>query len=92
VSEALALSLPAEAIETIAERAAELVLARLQADIAGGSPWLDWQGAADYLGCKPKRIRNLTSQGRIPFHREGGRVVYHRQELDAWVLEGRAEL
>ena len=50
------------------------------------SPWLDAAGAADYLAVPVKRVRNLTAAGEIPHVREGGRVFYHRGQLDAWRL------
>jgi hypothetical protein len=87
----LARPFPDELVEAVAQRTAELLAERLT--VRGQSSlWVDYQGAAEHLGCAPKRIRNLTSQRRIPHHREGGRVIYHKGELDAWVLDGSAAL
>jgi len=74
----LALTLPAEALEAIAERAAELVAGRMARE---ASPWMTRARAATYLGLPVSR---LEKDKRIPCHRDGGRVLYHRDELDAY--------
>jgi excisionase family DNA binding protein len=77
VSKPLALSLSAEAVEAIAERAADLVIERIERE---SSPWLTRAQAATYLSLPLSR---LEKDRRIPCHRDGGRVLYHRDELDA---------
>lgn len=54
------------------------------------SPWLTAPEAADYLGCPVSRIRKLTMTGELPCHRDGRRVLYRRDELDAFVRNGGA--
>jgi excisionase family DNA binding protein len=84
----LAVELPDEVLESIAERAAELVAERLAAE-AAPSPWLDVAGAAEYIGGAPtSRVYALVSAGRIPHHRDGSRLLFHRDELDAWIRDG----
>jgi hypothetical protein len=78
VNDPLALTLPADVVEAIAERAAELVIER----IGNGSPWMDRAGAARYLSLPVSRLEKDRS---IPCHREGRRVLYHRDELDAYL-------
>ncbi len=73
------LAIPSEAIEAIAERALELVLSRLD---ERSSPWLTRAQAAEYLAVPLSR---LEKDRRIPCHRWDGRVLYHRDELDAFV-------
>ena len=71
-----------EAIEVVARRAAEIVLA----DIApiGGGRWLTGaKAAAAYLGCSPKRVYNRLPE--IPHEKEGGRLVFHTGALDEWL-------
>ena len=70
--------MPAEALEAIAARAAELVLEQL----GNGSPWMNREGAARYLSLPVSR---LEKDKAIPCHREGRRVLYHREELDAYL-------
>lgn len=67
--------IPAETLEAIAIRAAEIVLERMTPD----SPWLDRKQAAAYLAVPVSR---LEKDKRIPCHRDNGRVLYHRAELD----------
>jgi len=89
-----AIPLPPELVEAIAERAAELVLERMQARADGEAPrWLyGAQAAADYLAQPVGRIQKLTAAKRIPHHRLEGeqRVSYRTDELDAW-LDGYYE-
>jgi hypothetical protein len=77
VSGAVPLSLPPDAVEAIAERAAEIVVERLQ---WVSSPWLTRAQAATYLGLPLSR---LEKDKAIPCHRDCRRVLYHRDELDA---------
>jgi excisionase family DNA binding protein len=72
----------------LAELIADLVAAQLSED-APASPWLDVAGAAAHLSCSPERLRKLVARRSIPFHQErsGGRLFFHRRELDDWLLE-----
>jgi hypothetical protein len=76
--EELLIAFPPAALEQIAERAAELVLERLGQQPQ--SPWLTRARAAAYLGLPVSR---LEKDKTIPTHREGRRVLYNRDELDA---------
>ncbi len=83
----LAIAIPNDVLEQIVEQ----VRARLGHEAAEPrSPWLTADEAAEYLRCKTSRIRKLSSAERIPKHREGGRVLYRRDELDAFVMGGGA--
>jgi excisionase family DNA binding protein len=86
MSEPLPLTLPPEAVEAIAARAAELVAERLARE---ASPWLTRGEAATYLGVPESRLeKDAAKNGRheIPVHRDGALVRYHRGELDRWLL------
>lgn len=48
-------------------------------------PWLDVDQAATYLACKPQRIYNLVSEGRLRRAREGSRALFRRSWLDELV-------
>ncbi len=39
---------------------------------------------ADYLHVSKENVEELVKQGEIPFERKGGRLVFRRNELDAW--------
>jgi excisionase family DNA binding protein len=83
----LALEFPEELVEALAQRAAEIVR---EQEPESADEWLDVAGAAGYLKCGRRRIYNLVSEGRIPVHREGSRLLFKRSELDAWIESGRA--
>jgi excisionase family DNA binding protein len=74
----VSVELPAEFIEAVAERAAEIVLERLGTQPM--SPWMTRDRAAAYLGLPVSR---LEKDKTIPVHRDGRRVLYHRADLDA---------
>lgn len=77
----LALTVPAELVDVLAERVAQLLQAR--APVPEGDPWLDVDAAAAYLSCRPKRIYDLRSQGRVRFAKDGSRLLFRRSWLDA---------
>lgn len=72
-------------IEAIATRVAAL----LAPDAS--SPWLNTEGAAAYMACPVSRIRKLTMTGALPSYKEGGRRLYKRGELDAFIASGGDE-
>ncbi len=82
----LALSLPDELLQILAERVAHLVNERIEA--AGPqSPWLDFDAALAYLGFSRDRLYKLTAARAIPFRkkRDGQGLLFHRGELDRWL-------
>jgi len=83
----LRLTLPEELIAQIAERAAELVLARLAKErLSGGdSPYLTVAEAAEYLRASRQRVYDLLSSGRLSRHKDGSRVLVSRAELDGYL-------
>jgi excisionase family DNA binding protein len=84
----LRVAVGADALEAVAERAAELVLAQL-----GGlarSPYLTVVEAADYLRCSRQRVDDLLSQGRLTRLKDGARTLVERSELDAYLRSAGA--
>jgi excisionase family DNA binding protein len=88
VSEPLALVVPAELVEAIARRVAEL-LGRDQPRQESVSPWLDVDGACAYLGFSRNTLYKLSAAGAIPCRKKaaGQGLRFHREELDAWMEE-----
>ncbi len=84
----LSLRLPDEVIEAIAERVAEIL--RERQDGNNRSPYLSGaSAAAEYLGWPTERVyKHLVS---LPHFRHGRRLMFRRDELDAWV-EARREV
>jgi excisionase family DNA binding protein len=75
-----------ELVERVAVRVAESLADRLT-PAPDVSPWLNVDEAAEWLRCKPKRIYDLVSQHRLQAHHDGSRLLFRRDELDAYVLE-----
>jgi excisionase family DNA binding protein len=78
----LALTLPAELVEQIAQRAAAIVAER---QTPAASPWLDTKGAAGYLACGTDRIHDLVQLGKLHPRRDGRRLLFRRDDLDAYL-------
>lgn len=74
----LALPIPPEWVDVIAAAVAERV------ERAACSPWMTRRQAAEYLGVPVSR---LEKDRTVPFHRWDGRVLYHRDELDVYLIE-----
>jgi hypothetical protein len=75
----LCLQLPADWVAALAD----VVAARLAHAAVDASPWLDRKAAATHLGVSASR---LEKDRTVPSHRWEGRVLYHRLELDEWLL------
>ncbi|MFW8592817.1 helix-turn-helix domain-containing protein [Cribrihabitans neustonicus] len=55
------------------------------------SPWLTTDQAAAYLSVSSGTLANWRSKGNGPRYRAVGRMVrYHRDDLDAFMMEGAA--
>jgi excisionase family DNA binding protein len=87
MSEPLPLLVPAELVEAIAQRVAELLHERTTQRAEPVSPWLDIEPACAYLGFSRDRLYKLTAAGAIPCRKKrGGQgLLFHRAELDAWI-------
>jgi excisionase family DNA binding protein len=84
---ALTITLPPDAAEAIAQRAAAIVLERLSAE-PRIAEYLTVSEAAEYLRSKPQRIYDLLSARRLTRHKDGRRVLVSRVELDTYLAEG----
>lgn len=81
------LELPDDVVERIAERAAEFVLERLESQpTATGSEFLTVAEAAELLRCKPQRVYDLLSDGRLERFKDGSRVLVRRADCVAHLL------
>jgi excisionase family DNA binding protein len=74
-------ALPLDALEPVLAR---LVSEALEAQFeAEPEPWYDVERAAEYLACKPDRIYDLKAQGRLEWRKDGTRLLFRREWLDA---------
>ena len=72
-------------LRELVESEVERQLAERDAESNGRSPWLTAREAADYLHVPHKTVYNWTSTGSIPHRKIGNRLMFHRDELDAWL-------
>lgn len=54
-------------------------------------PWVGVEKVAEHLDCEPQRIYNLKSEGRIPYHKDGSRLLFRLSEIDTWLRQDQAE-
>ncbi len=83
---ALALDVPPEVVEQIAERAAAIVT---DLERPAAPRWLNTRGAADYLACRPDRIHDLVQLGKLHPCRDGRRLLFRPADLDAYLEASR---
>ena len=80
----------AEALEQLVEQTVLKVLAEQQRSESvpaqERSPWMSTQSAAAYLDWPPQRLYKLTASGEIPHYKHEGRLLFRRDELDAWLV------
>lgn len=74
-------------VGALADALAPLIAERLQ---PRQTEWLTARQAAEHLNAPLSRVRKLTSTGALPVHREGGRVLFLRSELDEFIRNGGA--
>jgi excisionase family DNA binding protein len=84
----LTVEIPAAVVDAIADA----VIARLPPNftsnqgVKAGSPWLNVDQAAQYIGDAPSsRVYDLTQQRKLTPHRDGRRLLFHRDDLDAYL-------
>lgn len=76
----LSLGIPPELLDAIAERVTERMVESLPEQ---PTPYLKIDEAAEYLNCPVSRIRDLKDQGRLRHYRDGKRLLFRREDLDA---------
>lgn len=88
--------LPSAALAALADYLAELVaealarrLAAEQGESSGDerSPWMGIEGAARYLDWPKQRLYKLSASGALPHYKQEGRLLFRRDELDAWLAQ-----
>lgn len=85
IVDALLAELGPEDLQTLAEKLAPY-LERPKPDTG----WLDVAGAAEHLQCPKSRLYSLVSARRVPFHKDGSRLLFDRYELDEFIRNGGA--
>ena len=78
MSESIVIALPPEVFDHLVIQITD----RVRAELSASSPWMTRPEAADYLRVPLSR---LEKDRTVPCHRWDGRVLYSRNELDAWM-------
>jgi excisionase family DNA binding protein len=86
----IAVSLPLATValdEATLHRVADLIAERLMLSPANGasSPWMPTPLAAEYLSLSVDALHRLSAASAIPHRKQGGRLLFNRVELDAWL-------
>lgn len=77
-------------LDELVDRVADRVVQRLQsAPSSRTAELLSIAEAAELLRCKPQRVYDLRSSGRLPRTVEGGRAVVRRADVERLVSEDR---
>ena len=62
------------------------VVDRLADEVAGRPEgWLGTARAAEYLDCAPARVHDLVALGKLTPARDGRRLLFRRDDLDAYL-------
>jgi excisionase family DNA binding protein len=78
----LSFELTDEALEALAQRVAAILAER---EPLTPSAWLDTKAAAEYLSCTPDRVHDLVGLRRLCPSRDGRRLLFRREDLDAYL-------
>ena len=85
---------PSSAVAELADLVVKGLADTLAAELNKSTePWIGVPAAAAHLACRPQRVYDLCSReatSGIPVRREGGRLLFRRSELDAWLAGKRA--
>ena len=85
MSSDLGLTFSPELIDVLADRVVDGLAQRIAPP---PEPFLDTDQAAEYLACKRRRIQDLAERGILPTYRDGRRLLFRREDLDAYVAGG----
>lgn len=96
VESSLSLEIPAGLLDLIADRVADRLTERMPEGTPepapeSPSPYLKIEEAAEYLACPVSRIRDLKEQGKLRHYRDGRRLLFRREDLDAALTIREAE-
>lgn len=67
----------------------QIVREELQALLPLTERFLNVQEAAVYLRCTPSTVYRLTSEKRIPFHKQSGALLFKESELLDYITNGK---
>jgi excisionase family DNA binding protein len=56
-----------------------------------GKVWMTIEEVADHLRCSTRHISELVANKEIPFNRFAGKVLFHLEVIDKWMLSSLQE-
>jgi excisionase family DNA binding protein len=74
------LGVPDGLVDALAERVADALVERLPEPV---QPYMTVEHAAEYLACPKSRVYELVQQRRVKHYRDGRRLLFRREDLDA---------
>ena len=90
MSEVLArLVLDDETLDELARRVAAILRGEVERAPEPRSEYLSVDEACQLLRCRPQRIYDLRSSGRLTRYGDGSRALVSRAELEAYLAGGR---
>jgi len=91
MTEPITIEIPAELVESIARRAAEIAAERSSNRADGWAEWMNVETAACYMDVSVERVRKLIARKALPSYSEGKgcRRFLRRSEIDACLAELR---
>ena len=78
----LTIALAPDQLDALGRRVADLL------EHGHDDGFVDIDGAAAFLDLSRKAVYRLVERHRLPHHRAGGRLLFDRRELRAWVEAG----
>src|SRR5947208_451809 len=87
----VSLTVPSALVNALASAVTDALVERGVVYGDPSTPWLNVAQAAEYMAAKPQRIYDLVHAGLIEPGRDGRRLVFHRDDLDAY-LRGRGDV
>ena len=73
--------------DQLADAIADRLATRLTPPTVDTTPWMNVEQAAAYIVAPVSRVYDLVARERdpLPHHRDGRRLLFHRDDLDAYL-------
>lgn len=84
----VALDIPDDDLARFAGLVADALAERVPSSSSSSSgPWLTSAEAAERLRLSTDGLHRLTASGAVPHYKQGGRNLFHADELDEWIRD-----
>lgn len=82
----LSIPIPDTLVDALARAVAERAVELLHTELDQRTPWMTTDEAVAYTRIPLGTFKQMAAAGQIPSHGEGRRNLYHRGEIDQWLL------